>query len=171
MQSPSWVALFRQIPANLQDALALLTINGAEIVIQKILRLDQDFLILRGRMAGTMDGGRVIILPYNQISNVAFNKRMTEPEVKAIFGVDETLKSLPTSAAALSPSEPTPVEEDAAEDVEIMEDNPTETTTSELNPPAQEPPSPAPDPNKPPQAHPSKSILLARLRARLSGGS
>src|SRR5207248_3086795 len=53
---------------------------------QSILRLENEFAILRGRMAGSTDAGRVIILPYHQIVNLAFSKRMLEPEVKSIFG-------------------------------------------------------------------------------------
>ena len=86
MLGPSWVALFRQIPANLQDVLVMITATGAEIILQKILVMEQDYFVFRGRMSGSQDGGLVIIMPYDQISNVCFNKRMLEPEVYQIFG-------------------------------------------------------------------------------------
>ena len=86
MLGPSWIALFERIPAKYHDTLALSLVTGAEIIMQSVLRLESDFAILRGRMAGSTDAGRVIILPYDQIVNAAFTKRMLEPEVKAVFG-------------------------------------------------------------------------------------
>ncbi len=86
MQGPSWIALFTRIPNKLHDTLALTLVTGAEILMQSVLRLESDFAIIRGRMSGSTDAGRVIILPYDQILNLAFTKRMLEPEVKSIFG-------------------------------------------------------------------------------------
>src|SRR5204863_4530512 len=86
MQGPSWIALFNRIPSRLHDSVAMTLVTGAEIIMQSMLRLESDYAILRGRMAGSTDAGRVILLPYDQIVNVAFTKRMLEPEVEAVFG-------------------------------------------------------------------------------------
>src|SRR3712207_5471743 len=95
MQGNTWIELFRRIPANLHDSLALTLTNGMEIVIQRILKLDPDFAVLRGRMAGTQDQGRVVIVPYHQFLSIAFGKRMTDPEVVAIFGKSQTTFAAP----------------------------------------------------------------------------
>jgi hypothetical protein len=154
MQGPSWIALFEQIPAKLHDTLVLTLVTGAEIMMQSLLRLDSDFAILRGRMAGSTDAGRVIVLPYNQIVNLAFAKRMLEPEVQAIFG--KTLE--PAGAQAEQAGE-----ESAAADTSGPADQggPQAANTGPGAPP---PASAAPAKLQPP----SKSILLARLRARLA---
>ena len=60
MQGASWIALFERIPAKLHDTLALTLVTGAEIIMQSLLRLESDFAIMRGRMAGSTDAGRVI---------------------------------------------------------------------------------------------------------------
>ena len=87
MLGPSWINLLGKIPVTLQDSVALtLVFTGAEILMQSVLRLESDFAIIRGRMSGSTDAGRVIILPYDQLVNLAFTKRMLEPEVVAIFG-------------------------------------------------------------------------------------
>ena len=79
---------------------ALLLNSGAEIVVQRFLRLEGDFVLLRGRMSGSTDGGKVIIVPYNQIINVSFTKRMTEEDALRIFETwNSGFRSVESSAA------------------------------------------------------------------------
>ena len=163
MQGRSWIALFERIPAKYQDSLALATTTGSEIMVQCLLRLEEDFVILRGRMAGTTDAARVVVVPYTQITTIAFTKRMMEPEVQAIFG---DLMAAPVAAAPgggaaeRQPSSDTP--RDGAEGVE--EPVPEQTTPPEdANGAAagKDAPKEKPKPI-------SKSMLLARLRQRLA---
>jgi hypothetical protein len=165
MLGPSWVALFRQIPAHLHDVLVMSTATGAEIVLQKILVMEADYFVFRGRMSGSQDGGLVIILPYDQICNVAFNKRMLEPEVLEIFGNSSGF----VAAAAVAPT---------PNGVAANGDGPTEPAKMETTAAAAastsmeakaEPAAAEPGPVKPGQV--SKNTLLTRLRARLAGQS
>jgi hypothetical protein len=147
MQTQNWQELFRKLPEHLHDALSLGLTTGpeAEVVVQRIFRIDTDVLILRGRMAGTQDSGRVIVLPYANISVLAFNRRLTEKELTEIFGAGHfsmgdksTIGDTPQPAAsAMHPADA-----------------------------AVAPAVPAPGANG--AAMPSKSVLLAKLRARLS---
>jgi hypothetical protein len=163
MQGPSWIALLERIPAKHQDTLVLTLVTGAEIMMQAILRLESDYAILRGRMAGSTDAGRVILLPYDQIVNVAFTKRMLQPEVEAIFG---QLRESPAGGAA-----PTGEEAEAPmQEAEEMAQDAANEEAAAPSPMRPAPPSPAPaaagaGKNAP---LPSKSLLLARLRARLA---
>jgi hypothetical protein len=170
MQAPSWVALFRQIPSNLHDCLVLITSTNAEVMVQSLLRLEVDYVILRGRMSGTIDGGRVMIVPYDQISNVAFAKLLLERDVVNIFGNNGTT----TFAAPIELSKAPKIGE--AEEVAEDEDDapiPGEQLLelpAEDPRPVEQPVAAAPEPTKATPSHPSKSLLLARLRARLAGG-
>jgi hypothetical protein len=140
----SWIQLIRRIPVDYHDKLAIVTVTGLELVVQSIVRLENEYMVLRGRMAGTNDAGRVLIVPYDQMTFLGFNKRMMDPEIQGIFGPSE----FPThaAAAAAAPAESAP------------ESAPAETPTD------QGPAKPAPV-----QAAPvSKSVLLARLRQRLA---
>lgn len=169
MLAPSWVALIRQIPPTLHDCLVLITATGAEIMIQKILVLEQDYMVFRGRMSGVQDGGMVMVMPFDQISNLAFNKRMLEPEVRQIFSNSEFVASAPdktdaekdAAAAAQAPISPTQTREEMEHDAAQVV-----LATASTNDPS---PTPAEPIAKPTQ--PSKSTLLARLRERLSGQS
>ena len=139
--------MFRRIPADLHDTLALGLTTRAEIAIQKILKLELDFMIIRGRLSGTLDAGRVMLIPYSQLAFVAVIRDLKEEEVEAIFGkgAPPAVADLPESAAGEEPRA-TPVAPlaDATRSVPIAAVNPAK---------------------KPEMV--SKTVLLAKLRERL----
>jgi hypothetical protein len=161
MQAHSWISLLQLIPSSQHDSLMLMTTCGLEVMIQSILRAEVEYLVLRGRMAGSTDQGRVIFLPYDQISYLGYNKRIAEGEIQALFqGRPGALLSQPRFDAHPAP-EPQP---EAAPD-----ESPAE-AEAEAGP-KQAPEPNAPDPSKlaARPAAASKSLFLARLRARLKG--
>jgi hypothetical protein len=141
----AWITLFRRIPTNLHDTLTLGITTGAEIVVQKIVRLEPDFMIIRGRLAGTQDAGRIVMIPYAQLTFVAVLRDLKDAEIESIFG-----KAAPAAVADL-PSPP--ANEDAAP--EPVAEEPT------VNEPAA-----AVNPVKKPEPI-SKTSLVAKLRDRL----
>jgi hypothetical protein len=151
MKGSAWIALLRRIPPELHSSLGLGLVTGGEVVVQQLIRLEEDFVVVRGRMAGSTAEGRVMAVPYSHMTLIALNKRMNEPEVQKLFG-----KTMPTAPL-------------------ITEDGPLETRApAEPMPPAAEPIAPAPAPiiaadaSKAKTVPPSKSMLLARLRERLA---
>ena len=92
-------------------------------------------------MAGTQDQGRVVLLPYSNLVAVNITRRLTEPEIEALFGQNGQAfaQNVPLTGQSAEPA--------AAERAADAEDG---------NPP----------PHRP--AMPSKTELLAKLRARLS---
>jgi hypothetical protein len=171
MQGSGWLSILNKISRQKHDNLAIVTSTGAEIVLREIVRVEDDFIIVRGRMAGSTDGGRVLILPFDQIAYLAFNKMLPEVEIHALFGQGSSAVQFKGQAAPVAAStEPAAAAQSAAAAAEGAA------------PPgaAQAPPSPgsaapaaaaaaAKGPAKP--GHPSKSVLLARLRARLANDS
>ncbi|HYT90513.1 MAG TPA: hypothetical protein VEL76_17535 [Gemmataceae bacterium] len=153
MQGPSWVALFGRIPPLLQDSLMIVTINGSEIVPQAIVRLECDYVVLRGRMAGSQDTGRLMFVPYDQINYVGLTKKLSDAETQALLGKPGT------TVQFIENGEPVP-------DTPVAE-APEAPAAAEAAAPPVEQAAPPPATAKP--AHPSKSVLLARLRARLAG--
>ena len=82
----------------------LLTRNHTEIAVQSILRLDPDFLIIKGRLAGSQDAGRVFFVPYDQIDHVGFYRAFKDAEFNEMFaGLDAPP---PAFAAAPEPTAP-----------------------------------------------------------------
>ncbi len=162
MQGLAWVSLLRRIPAELHGTLALVLTTGAEVVIQSIIRLERDFIIVRGRMAGSMDAGRVVIVPLDQVNFLTVNKKMTEVEANSFLIKPQSLSGDET--AELPPEGAAPA--DDGDDGNLL---PTAPVASVAGKPADaEPDAPAEieaAPARPGQV--SKSILVARLRARL----
>jgi hypothetical protein len=157
MQGSGWIGLFKQIPSNLHDALALGLSTGIEIVVQQLLRLDDDFMVLRGRTSGSNDGGRIMILPYGHLVSIAFNRRMMATEVEEIFGPSQF--AAPHKAEHEDGDEPLP--EQAVEPT--VADKPHDKKT-----PLPDGANGAKKPGDPQKI--SRSILLARLRERLQQG-
>jgi hypothetical protein len=149
MQAASWIALFRRIPAAQHDNLMVVTSAAAEIMVQRIIRLEDEFLLIRGRPAGSTDQGRVMMIPYTQLNYIGFQKALLEKEIQAIFGSAAGA----TEFAQVAPVVEAAEEEALPEDIELEE-------VEEL---AAAAPTAKPKP-------PSKSILLARLRERLASG-
>jgi hypothetical protein len=158
MQEQIWIDLLRRIPTVFHEGLMIATVTGADVMVQAIVRLEDHYLILRGRPAGTSETGRTLVLPYCQINYLYFPPRLNPHYAAALFGAEETSFAalpagivLPTGSVEETP-EPAPPEQQP-EDKELTTAAPPET--------------------KPPQPQPtapehSKSVLLARLRAKLN---
>ena len=166
MQGASWISLFERIPAKYHDSLVLTMVTGAEIMLHSVLRLEDDFAIIRGRMAGSTDAARVIVMPYDQIVNVAFLKAMLETEVQTVFG--SVMQAPATRPAAETPTDEAVRSEsaEAAEEDASPEPEESPMRTIVTRGPAGAAANAAA--GKSQVQAPSKSILLARLRARLA---
>ena len=169
----SWIAMFRRVPVDLHDVVAVGITTGDEIVLQKILKLEPEFMIILGRLAGTQDTGRLIVIAYAQLTYMAISRKLMDHEIHAIFGQDTEGFAAPIGAAKAEPilgaaSEPEPIPEPLPK----AESKPT---VPETPPPPKAPPAPAvqPAPIKvmPNGMMPSKNTLLAKLRARLGENS
>src|SRR3954449_4863679 len=112
MHSAAWVALLRRIPAEQHDKLMLVTSIGQEITLYAFLDLTEDYMAIRGRLAGTTDAGRVFFIPYDQINYLGFQKEIKEAAFRAMFG-------LPAPSAA--EARPQPVDEPVAQEMPIEE--------------------------------------------------
>jgi hypothetical protein len=115
MRAELWKALLRRIPEQLVDNLALKTANGPEVNVQAILRLDDDIVILRGRIAGSNDTGRIFLLPYEHFDHIAFQRPLSDEQLQEAFGIAPAPPAVPavpepspTEAAPAPSAEPPP---------------------------------------------------------------
>jgi hypothetical protein len=154
MESRAWTELLERIPPAQHDNLILMTTIGTEISFQSILQMQGECLIIRGRLAGTTDTGRVFFIPYDQINSLGFIKAVPEAEVLAMFGLEA-----PTVVAAAVSA---PAETAAAAEA------PAPTEAPPVAVPVVPEPAPPPQPPKAPSrpAMPDKAKILERLRAR-----
>lgn len=70
----------------MQDSLMLMTTIGMEISIQNVVAMEQEHMVIRGRLAGTADMGRVFFVPYDQINYLGFQKEMKQSQIQALVG-------------------------------------------------------------------------------------
>jgi hypothetical protein len=117
MQSVAWALLLRQYLQEQQNSLMLVTAAGTEIAVQQILRLDHEFVAIRGRMAGSTDAGRVFIIPYRGLLYVGTQQACTEADFRARFDnvsfPDPSAPAEPPAPAAEEPPPPAEPEEAA----------------------------------------------------------
>jgi hypothetical protein len=159
MLGPAWVDLIKRIPVAQHDNLVVVTATGAEIIVQRIMHLEEQFVILRGRPAGSTDPARVLLLPWDQLNHVGFHKALPESEIQRIFGSENSVPM------------PEPLVEKAHEGAATAEASAPAPEAGKEVAPAAPPVSatpaavPAPAGKHVPM---SKSLLLARLRARMA---
>jgi hypothetical protein len=164
MQNTAWIALLRLVPPAQQENIVLTTSNNTDIAVQSIIRAEKDFLVLRGRLTGTTDGGGFFFLPYDQIVYLGFQRPWKEAEVRAMFGEIE-----PAAAAAETAS---PDEEAAAPPAE--EPAPASRPPEAGKPAAHASPASQTSRGSSPKIRdgiPNKAALLEKLRSRRSEGS
>jgi hypothetical protein len=143
MDSAGWSRLIKQIPTDLQELLTLMTQGGTEITVQSVARVEDYYVLVRGRLAGTNDQDRVFLVPYDRIVYAGFQRPLSPATIGRIYG--ETI--LPMTAPR-----PEPIAEPPA--------------------PEPEPPPPAPEPAKAPtRPRVDRAQLLERLRARTGSGT
>lgn len=85
MHPSGWISVIRTIPPELHEKLTLMTANGFEINVQMFLRLEEQFMVCRGRMMGSTDAGLTFFVPYDQINCIFYNKILREEAVLAWF--------------------------------------------------------------------------------------
>jgi hypothetical protein len=160
MQNSEWIGLLRRIPPAEVDRYILVTSIGIEIALMQILRMEDEYLVLRGRLAGTSDAGRAFFVPYDQINFVSSVTPVSEEVVRALFG------EVPPVEAQKPEIVPAPDPAAAAAEVP-QEVVPAPTPL----PPSTSVAGPGMEPARPPARAPlpGKAALLERLRARARG--
>src|SRR5579871_6912696 len=80
MRSSVWVSLIRIFPPEIQEKLMAVMTSGNEINISGVIRFEQDFLVVRGRLAGTTDDAGVVFVPYDRIDYIGFRVPMKDQD-------------------------------------------------------------------------------------------
>ncbi len=104
MRSSSWAALLQHIPPEKQDDLMLVTKSGQEINVNNILRIDQEFVAFRGRLAASQDAGRLFFVPYSNIDYFGYQKPIKESDFQEMFGSFSLPDPPPANGEAAAPA-------------------------------------------------------------------
>jgi hypothetical protein len=159
MLQETWIHLLRLIPPELHSSMVAVTTVGLEISIQTICRIEAEYVLVRGRLSGTTDTGRVFFLPLDQLNYLGFQREISDETLRQMYG--ESPESAtpareghePSGEPPITPSGPGPA------------DAPASTAAPEETP--------LPDPARAPVRSPllGKTRLIARLRARGQQGT
>jgi hypothetical protein len=153
MEAAGWIAVVQIIPTEYHDGLTLMMQNGLEINLQSILRLEEEFLVCRGRTMGSTDAGLIFFIPYDQINCLGYSKLVKEPVVHSWFAEG------PAHPLQIGMAPPEMQPEPAAEET-MAEEAPREEA------PAPPPPAAAPVRPAAPAARPAAGPPLIRPPAR-----
>jgi hypothetical protein len=106
-------------PGDLSKTVLVLRF-GAGITLDSVVRKETDYLVVRGREAGTNDEGRVFFVPYEDVLFIKIDRVMKLTEVRRMFGErvteeedrdplsSETAAPKPTAAEPSKPTTPVP---------------------------------------------------------------
>jgi hypothetical protein len=98
MHASAWIELVNRIPREDHECLVVGTAAGTEIALQNVLRIEEDYLLIRGRVSGTTDMGRVFILPYDRLTYLHFSRPVPDEKLIQMFGTLLVLeKQAPTA--------------------------------------------------------------------------
>jgi hypothetical protein len=167
MHANAWATLLRHIPPEQHGKIMVVTGSGVEVAVQNILRIDNEFMAFKGRLAGSQDQGRLFFVTFHNIDYINFKDAVQDDEFHAMFDNLE-MPEIPANGVTTFalPGEETPevpLDNNAAEEIQ-----PEALPDVEPEPTAATPVSPS---NRAPA--PLKSAILERFRSRsnLPGGS
>jgi hypothetical protein len=76
-----WPTIFQSFRPEDHKFLVVSTNNGLEVAVQEVTRIEEGLVMIRGRISGTADSGRLFLLPYSQLSSVYVNRPVRLEEV------------------------------------------------------------------------------------------
>jgi hypothetical protein len=164
MHPSGWISLVQTIPPQFHDGLTMLLANGSEFNIQAIVRMEEQFMVVRGRTMGSTDAGLVFFVPYEQITTLGYSKTLKEEVVQAWFqdGPAYAVSGAPALPRAPRPElAPAGMSEEEAEPglEEAEEAAPAAAGPTPARPSAPGVPRPAPAAPRPLPAGPTPSAL------------
>ena len=74
-------------PESIPKIVLVIKAGGSSINIDMVFRLEPDYMVVRGREAGTNDDGRGFFVPYEEIAYIRLEQFVKISELKAIYGV------------------------------------------------------------------------------------
>lgn len=86
MTNQEWIDMFRAIPEPEWGKIVLVLSNNSEVCVDALIRFDQNYLVMRGRVGGTIEESRGFVVPYHQIVYLRLERAVKIEEMANIFG-------------------------------------------------------------------------------------
>jgi hypothetical protein len=105
MKSTGWQSLLDMMTGR-HENLALVLANGAQVCVHTINRSEPEYLVVRGRLLGTVEDNGFYIVPFDQIMYLSLPRTTKESDVRKLFG--ETSETDAASAQPVAVEAETP---------------------------------------------------------------
>lgn len=86
MTVEQYIKLFKSLPEAETEMLMIAMNNGMEIAVQRIMRYEDHYMLVRGRLGGTEEGELIFLVDYCNITFVYFLRPIADARVQEIFG-------------------------------------------------------------------------------------
>lgn len=97
MEAASWKSIFESIRVEDQRFLVVRTVDTLEIAVELISRVENEVVLIKGRIAGSADARRIFIIPYDKLAAIYVNRVVANEEV-ALFSPSISLEEKQTIA-------------------------------------------------------------------------
>jgi hypothetical protein len=86
MTVEQYIQFFKSLPEAETEMLMIALNNGMEVAVQRIMRYEDHYMVVRGRLGGTEEGDLIFIIDYSNITFVYFLRVLDDARVQSIFG-------------------------------------------------------------------------------------
>jgi hypothetical protein len=85
MNGEDWKGLLALIPPDEVGTFVLVLSSGHEICLDAIVRAEEKYIVVRGRLAGQIDEGRGFFVPLDNLVYLRWEKLVKMDELKAVL--------------------------------------------------------------------------------------
>lgn len=96
-----------KLPASDLTKTVLVLRFGTAITLDCVLRNEDEYLVVRGREAGTNDEGRAFFVPYDDVLCVKLDRSVKVSEVKQMYGEKAADEDAPKATDGAKAADPT----------------------------------------------------------------
>lgn len=82
MEAAAWKQLFESIRIEDQECLVVSVDGGLEVAVQSVAKVEDEVVLLRGRVSGQADSGRIFVVPYDRLNSVYVNRYVQVEEIE-----------------------------------------------------------------------------------------
>ena len=82
MDTDFWTKLFGGFRPEDQKSLVVSIVGSFQVAVQNIIRIEDGLVMLRGRVAGQAEEGRLFLIPYDRISAILVNRAVQPLEAE-----------------------------------------------------------------------------------------
>ena len=85
MTALDWMDMLRLVPEAERTKLVIVLVNGTELCVDTIVRYEESFVVMRGRVGGQVEEARGFFVPYDQMLYLRLDRVMRVEELQAYF--------------------------------------------------------------------------------------